>query len=92
VSEADVIIFLGFAYHPMNLLLLTPKGGTITNRLTCYGTATGMSNSDCDVVRTDLEPLKQTRGMDTSVSNSYDCAGLFREFRRVWFDKLNGQI
>jgi hypothetical protein len=81
---AERIIFLGFAYHDQNLLILDPG-----ERLTCesvYGTALGMSNDDAAVVKRQIEKMMRAPlilGTERAhIENDLTSGGLFDYFAK----------
>jgi hypothetical protein len=62
VKEAEVVVFLGFAFHRLNMELITPRAPTKATRI--YATAKGISKSDCDVVQGQIAGFlgRETRG------------------------------
>ena len=52
VEQADQIIFLGFAFHPMNMEILRPKGQSLIREI--YGTTYGLSDAAVRSVETGL--------------------------------------
>lgn len=80
---AQRVIFLGFAYHPMNLDLLRPgddrKHADLGNT-NYFGTGMGISNPDCEVITRDLGKLAGARNV--YVRNDRKCAALFIEYGR----------
>jgi hypothetical protein len=88
VRDADVIVFLGFAYHPLNMELLRPADGASKLRR-AYGTVYGMSESDTEAVRMQIRSLapesyvgKDQTGRATKLLNG-TCDGLFKEYSRA---------
>ena len=56
IKNAKRIVFLGFAFHPLNMELLAPKPETISPRnQIVIGTAYGLSISDLEAIREDLD-------------------------------------
>jgi len=55
IERADKIVFLGFAYHPINMKLLTSGRKSCAQKV--YGTSLGMSDSDAAVVRERIKNL-----------------------------------
>lgn len=55
VGEAEVIVFLGFAFHPLNMELLTPGYATAAQRI--YATTLGLSDSDEAVIEDDIQKM-----------------------------------
>jgi hypothetical protein len=86
VHSAECIVFLGFAYHSQNVALLRPK----SPRTTCpvFGTAFGMSDSDVDVVSSNLASFfnvtmsKTARNNLIRLENKLKCADLFDNYAR----------
>ena len=52
VHRAECIVFLGFAYHKQNMLLLKPANAMPHKFV--FGTGSGMSDADRDVVAREL--------------------------------------
>lgn len=80
IAQADTLIFLGFAFHTLNIKLMIQQPLPLKN-LTCFGTAKGISDSDCMIIRDDLQQL----GFDKSkltINNKLDCFNLFEEYSR----------
>lgn len=81
--EATVLLFLGFAFHKMNLALLkaeAPHGNPADVRY--FGTAAGMSSSDCELIREDLVRLASARPDRIVLRNDLKCGPFFREYWR----------
>ena len=60
MSTASRLVFLGFAYHRINMELLSNAGGNpYDNRkqVTCYGTAYGSSESDQRSIRSAIDSM-----------------------------------
>jgi hypothetical protein len=85
ISKAEKIVFLGFAYHKLNLKLLSlderdgniKKGSSI-----CYGTAFGKSDSDCETIKSELNNSYYTGINKIFINNKLKCADLFYEYER----------
>lgn len=43
VGDADQVVFLGFAFHPMNMEIIDPKGSVLMQKL--FGTTIGLSEA-----------------------------------------------
>lgn len=52
VREAETVIFLGFAFHPSNMALLTPGGPCSAKRV--FATTLGLSKADEQVIQNDI--------------------------------------
>lgn len=89
ISEADTIVFLGFAFHPQNMELLMPKG-TIADVQRVYGTAVGMSDQDRAATE-EFITRSFTRYVETSGSYKspearlvdLECGEFMRQFKRT---------
>jgi hypothetical protein len=86
MERANVIIFLGFAYHEQNLdLLFNHPGGLyvmdgvpLSENTACYGTGHGISENDLKYIRAELEAKDRINGgVDIS---PVTCSNFFREF------------
>jgi len=84
VESAHKVIFLGFAYHKLNLALIKPenKSENRADKVSYFGTAKGISNSDCDHVRKELKDLIGGRQSELYIRNDLLCSSLFSEFGR----------
>lgn len=81
--EATVLLFLGFAFHKMNLSLIKPDAPHPTpDSVRYFGTASGMSTSDCELVKEDLVSLASTRPERITLRNDLKCGPFFREYWR----------
>ena len=84
VIEADYIVFLGFAYHKLNMNLLMPDS-PIADSLKvsyCFGTAKGISSSDCDIIKAELGDFYKSSIKEINIRNELDCYRLFEEYWR----------
>lgn len=87
IGAARTVIFLGFAFHPLNMELLTPGYDTSVQRI--YATTLGLSNSDERVIEGDILNMLgkddfayfDTRPLKPSMENM-NCADFFRHFFR----------
>lgn len=82
VQEAETIVFLGFAYHPMNLALIAPDEPSSAQRI--FGTAKGMSDSDTKAITADLPTWlkRKSQHVEIELRNQLTCSELFTEFWR----------
>jgi hypothetical protein len=83
MMTSEKLVFLGFAFHRLNMELLLPSG-TFQNQSGgryVFGTASGISDSDTDSIRSNL-----TQGVlfvnHTRIRNDLTCKELFHEYRR----------
>lgn len=84
VNKADPIVFLGFAYHKLNMKLLKPDGPIFDSSKpsSCFGTAKGISKSDCAIIKREICPSYNLSMTALEIRNELDCCGLFKEYRR----------
>lgn len=85
VIKADYIVYLGFAYHKLNMNLLMPDS-PIANSLkktsSCFGTAKGISSSDCEIIKAELRDFYKSSRIKINIRNELDCHRLFEEYWR----------
>lgn len=85
IAEAHVIVFLGNAFHPNNMALLTPEAGT-AGRKKIYSTRYGISDADLSVVKKQLTILSgsTTKYIPSPIEDyffSEKCHQLFEAYR-----------
>lgn len=89
VQSAEVMVFLGFAFHRQNLELLKPRGLCKAKRI--FATGYGISNSDREVLELDLEQLLQqtsTPKARVDLRTGMKCSELFLEYWRSLTTKV----
>lgn len=84
VMEAEILVFLGFAFHRLNLQLLQPTENSKSEspKFEFYATALGISGNDCELIRNDIINLKGRRPLTGFLRNDLDCSKLLREYWR----------
>lgn len=83
IQTADLVLFLGFAYHKQNLELLKPDdNGTKRNDGRYIGTGFGLSDSDIDEIRNDLYELNRVPTEMIILRKDLKCAEIFQEYSR----------
>jgi hypothetical protein len=85
VAEAACVVFLGFAYHDQNMMLLKPEARIDGRHF--FGTAFGMSEADRQVVIRQLGRFFTTSPGVTPtdyirIENTLKCAGLFSHYAK----------
>jgi len=82
VVNADNIVFLGFAYHELNMELLMPNNFAMNSAKFhwCFGTAKEISDANCETIRTELESFYKS--VKLNICNNLDCYQLFKEYWR----------
>jgi len=84
IIEADYIVFLGFAYHKINMKLLMPDrpipGSSKVS--SCFGTAKGISRNDCEIIKAELRDFYQSSIKEINIRDGLDCYRLFEEYWR----------
>jgi hypothetical protein len=82
VKDAEIIVFLGFAFHKQNLELLRP--GVASNAKRIYATALNISNSDCAIIKGEVKELlaQEERQAHIEINNRIRCNELFTEYWR----------
>ena len=84
VSRANPIVFLGFAYHKLNMELLWPKGRIFntTEPRSCFGTAMGISEHDCERIKREMSPSYKRTMTALEIRKDLHCCDLFKEYWR----------
>lgn len=89
LSEANIVVFLGFAFHQLNMELISPLKLEGPKKLVkrpkrIFATAKGISGSDCDVIRDEIYGLfgPTKSKIEIYLRNDLACEGLFNEFSR----------
>jgi hypothetical protein len=81
IMSAERLVFLGFAFHPMNMDLLfssAPSQVSITSKV--YATTYGLSRSDEDIIMDEL--VAKGFQQENIVLDSSRCALFFNDYRR----------
>lgn len=81
VAECDRLIFLGFAFHPMNMDLLSSDNKDCTPTVS-YGTALGLSNPDRAIVEREIKAMTGNDIGSVELRNDLTCSQLLDEYRR----------
>lgn len=84
IATAHQIVFLGFAFHEQNMEILRPGNEAGISRV--LATGKGLSDSDCNIVRAQIEwSYRRANGQapSTNLRNDLTCSGLFDEFWRT---------
>lgn len=84
LGSAPRVLFLGFAYHQLNLALLVPEatnpeGGS--RRI--FGTALGLSTADCSEIKLELSESFTCPSEQIQLRNDLTAAGIFGEYTRA---------
>lgn len=82
---AEQVVFLGFAFHPMNVSLLCPDRATSppTAKRKAFGTAHRMSESDAAVVANDLASRLGIAETGVHIRTDKRCSELLGEYSRT---------
>ncbi len=84
MAEARIVLFLGFAFHRLNLELIRPlrNANSTLGDVRYFGTAVGISGSDCDVISSELAVLGGAKVENIALRNDLKCSKLFQEYWR----------
>ncbi|MEK8050900.1 hypothetical protein AACH10_11690 [Ideonella sp. DXS22W] len=84
MSQCHRTVFLGFAYHRLNMQLLykKPSGLLPLNVRNIYGTALSLSASDVGIISHEISRYAETDVGNVQLRNDLTCHGLFREYWR----------
>lgn len=84
MKTAQRLIFLGFAFHKLNLDLLVPTASTAPPRgRRVLATAYGISDSDVEEIAEDLAIRGVLIAKDIRIRNDLRCSQLFDEYSRT---------
>lgn len=86
LSKTEFLVFLGFAFHPLNVGLLFPDDpllGTKNYGKRVLGTAVGSSKSDLKIIKDDLAHRYNCDDSAVELRNDLKCDELFREYSRT---------
>lgn len=84
IQSATRVIFLGFAFHPLNLALLygSPSKPHTAHDCPVYATAHGVSNSNSELIKDKIHTLGGHNPNQIVLRSDLKCAGLFQEYWR----------
>ncbi|MCG8432547.1 MAG: hypothetical protein MJA83_00775, partial [Gammaproteobacteria bacterium] len=82
MHEAEVVVFLGFAFHPQNMEMIKPPRDSKALRV--FATGRGVSDSDCEVVEQQIRRHfdKRSRSFQVHLGKNLTCFELFGEYWR----------
>lgn len=85
VIGADTTLFLGFAYHKLNLELLRTQGveHSSPHSKFYFGTSLGFSDANTDSIKEDLTKLAGVSPLNINIRNDLTCYSLFKEYWRL---------
>lgn len=81
LALSNKMIFLGFAFHPMNMQLLATNED-FNKTKTCFGTALGISEPDCKIIEREIQDLVIPDIKPIYLRNDLTCSQLLAEYRR----------
>ena len=79
VQDAEIVVFLGFAFHQQNMELIKPEQPTNAKRI--FATAWDISDSDCLIITNQIFDICRA-GPQVDLRNDLTCHGLFKEYWR----------
>ncbi|XLZ69361.1 hypothetical protein ABT364_22940 [Massilia sp. SR12] len=82
LREASRVVFLGFAYHPLNMKLILGEPQQRSRTCKVFGTALHMSESDTELVADVLADQNHLFGHSAVLRKDAECVKLFREYSR----------
>jgi len=82
--NAEIVLFLGFAFHELNMKLITPdhSTGKGAKRTSYFATATGISNDDIDIIIEEIKLISKSGNVDINLRNDQKCYEIFHEYKR----------
>lgn len=82
LEAASTVVFLGFAFHEINMKLLQLAVPATSRKV--YATAVGISPDDCAIVRAEIQQCLCTHSGTIEVVHGVDCANLFDRHWRAF--------
>jgi hypothetical protein len=84
MRTAHRLVFLGFAFHPLNLNLLSPDRGGMSPPVgrSVFATTHNISRSDTDAIYSDLSDRRIHSSGYVDIHNGFTCSRLFHEHSR----------
>lgn len=85
-TTAERLLFLGFAFHKLNLNLLfedRASNPSAANQKSLYGTATGISAADCSEIVWELSNMTRISEQQISLRPDLKCKDIFSEYSRL---------
>lgn len=82
IKKADRLVFLGFAFHRLNLDLLSPHTRGVVEPVgrSVFATALNISHSDIEAIRDQLAVRRVLSTGHAQIRNDLTCNQLFREY------------
>ncbi|MCW5685896.1 MAG: hypothetical protein KIT85_15950 [Pseudolabrys sp.] len=82
VQVAETVVFLGFAFHPMNMQLLKGRKSSAAKKV--FWTSLGISSADHDEISAEILKVLKQKSQHVRISSlrNISCSDLFYEFRR----------
>lgn len=83
MANSHIVLFLGFAFHRLNLELIRPfhDAHASTRDIRYFATGKGVSKSDCEAIRSDLVNMMRA-GHENVLLKDLTCSQLFKEYWR----------
>jgi hypothetical protein len=84
VATSDCLVFLGFAFHKLNMQLIRPVNSEFdaAERRRNFATAFGISKFDCNTIALEICSMRGCGPEQTEVRNDLTCKAIFSEFTR----------
>lgn len=84
VGTSDNLLFLGFAFHKLNMQLIG-SGPTEIDEISqkrSFATAFGLSRSDCAAISTEICTMRGSPPSQTEIRSDLTCTAIFSEYTR----------
>jgi hypothetical protein len=82
VATSNNLLFLGFAFHKLNMQLISPGTADIDeiSQKRAFATAFGLSRNDCNAIAAEICSMRGSP--KTDIRNDLTCAAIFAEYTR----------
>lgn len=81
IASTEKLVFLGFAFHKLNMKLITPNKKSNSNVVKCYASTYGISKYDLEVVKSYIEGMSSLRTF--IYTQEVTCVDFFNKFWRA---------
>ena len=82
MRESGIVVFLGFAFHPLNMKLLTPTDQSLehTADMKYFATAYGQSDADLGIIEDQIQALIPKANVRCEINNKLKCEAFLKHY------------
>lgn len=82
IINASRLVFLGFAFHPLNMNILSSKENNKSKTARIYATRSGISDSDLEFIQASINKSFPNKLLANTIFTDKYCADFFTQFWR----------